>query len=223
MLKKTFCLLFTFLLFLPSMGLAYTFDLEEFSLANFPTGVNQYLYGRPDFPTPADPSVDLQGTYLGTGYKETGDGANITLSVIQDLLDFSGITVNNLNLLGKSDDTNPAITTPSIQLNVDNEAVAGTWIYTPSAGDPSLIDLILVKGSDSFSLHLYNPDTDSGEWNVGYLAENDSGFTPQLSHLSGYLTDYDIPGGVNPIPEPTTMFLLGAGLLAIAGISRKKS
>ena len=40
------------------------------------------------------------------------------------------------------------------------------------------------------------------------------------SSVSGYIVEYEPT--INPVPDPPTMLLLGAGLISVAGIVRKK-
>lgn len=91
----------------------------------------------------------------------------------------------------------------------------GTWTYTPGDGDP-LINYYVAKGSNSFNLFSNDGDPNSGDW---VTPTNPSGQPAGLSHLSFYDTESD--EGPGKVPEPTTMLLLGAGLLAV-GIARRR-
>jgi hypothetical protein len=72
----------------------------------------------------------------------------------------------------------------------------------------------------------YNGDFEL--WYIGdasLYTENDPfvWISPNMHELSHYRTWTTDPlGGVAPVPEPATMFLLGTGLLGIGAVSRKK-
>ncbi len=66
--------------------------------------------------------------------------------------------------------------------------------------------------------------TQSGTFNISLNAGDDAGFyvyTYVNRYGRGRLTIAGIPDGNPQIPEPTTMLLLGLGLMGLAGIRRK--
>ena len=90
----------------------------------------------------------------------------------------------------------------------------GNW--TPAASDP---DNYLSGGDDGVG------DFKIGiAFNLGNLSKNDS-VTFSYAYVLGIDPDDaadNIPGAPAPIPEPTTIFLLGAGLIGLAGIGGRK-
>jgi hypothetical protein len=151
---------------------------------------------------PAD-GYDYGTTDLGAGlgtYKGTGVLPNYGDQTVLNFFKNSGFTGVNevpLTLTGQN-------------------SYAGTW----TSGNPTpsnFVDFIMVKGSTSFSIHLYDPAATSGIWNVGYLANagnGNSGKPPGMSFVRGYSTS-------KPVPEPVTMLLLGFGLVGMAGVRWK--
>jgi hypothetical protein len=94
---------------------------------------------------------------------------------------------------------------------------AGTWDVMNGASNGDYITYLMVKGNTGFSLHEYNPAGQHGTWNTNYLGTNPKGIGYAMSFVRAYDT-----GGTAPVPEPATIMLLGAGLLGLAGVSRKK-
>lgn len=93
----------------------------------------------------------------------------------------------------------------------------GTWTYNPGEGDP-LISFYVAKGGPNFSLFSNDGDANSGDWATPTNPNNNRPYG--LSHLSFY--DTDSGQGPGKVPEPTTMLLLGAGLLAV-GFARRRA
>ena len=87
----------------------------------------------------------------------------------------------------------------------------GTWTYTPGPGDP-LINFFTAKGGNFFNLFSNLGDPNSDDWFTPTNPANGQLFG--LSHLAFY-----DEGRV--VPEPTTLLLLGAALVA-AGVARRR-
>ena len=213
-MKKILALFLWFLFLFPTGVSAFMFGIEDFTLAN---NISAYEFGRENIANDTT-NPDNQGSYLATGYKE--NSMNISDQDILDLLSFAGFGSDiTIQYLGKDETGN--IMVPLSQSG-DGGLVSGTWSYTPTGNNPDSIDLLLVKGSTSFSAHKYDPAANWGEWNVGYLDETGKNelFPPTLSHISVYLSD--LPPDNQPVPEPGTIMLIGIGIAGIAGFNRKK-
>ena len=94
--------------------------------------------------------------------------------------------------------------------NEDDEPIAGTWSIT----SPYALGFYAVKGGSEWGLYYVNPYQSEGFWSTVHL-KNGGGKRPEISHLSGLVT-------ATAVPEPTTILLLGTGLVGFAGAGIRK-
>jgi hypothetical protein len=99
----------------------------------------------------------------------------------------------------------------SVEITVVNDPTLGQYFNWSS--DDGIIEAIIVKGSTDSNLYDYSG---SGPFDFDEFLHaplNSSGKYAGLSHI-------EFKG--SPVPEPTTMLLLGAGLVGLAGFGRKR-
>jgi len=158
-------------------------------------------------------STDFSGYYIGTikGNTDSGNPEPFDF-IIGYYLNDSKYSVTQLKVdspSGNSGSKSSSDTTLTVTWKPDFKS--GTWSLTNAYG----FGFYAVKGGPEFALYFVDPAQSSGNWTTRHLL-NKGGNIPAISHFSGAPTQM-------PVPEPTTLLLLGAGLLGIGFVGRRRS
>ena len=134
-----------------------------------------------------------------------GAGYSLTSLIEGPGVDYNGPNIGSPSALPSSNNANPTFVTnfyaTAVSPAPDNGVNPGefvTLVFTLEAGQTqSLIDSLLASGDLRFGLHVVS----LGDFSEAFVST----------------------GGGSPVPEPTSMLLLGTGLLAAARARRKKT
>ena len=161
---------------------------------------------------------DFAGYYIGTVSGNTDGNANSFETIISYYLGFDSslkhIKVESDDFEGLAEGSHTeGTTTLTVTFDdfKDGEPISGTWSLNNSYG----FGFYAVKGGPEFALYFVDPAQSSGKWTTRHLV-NKGGEQPALSHFSG-------DPNPMPVPEPTTLLLLGAGLLGLGFVGRRRS
>ena len=106
----------------------------------------------------------------------------------------------------------PGTTSGFLTVGYDPGNLTGTW----TLANPYELGFYSVKGANEYAFYYVKPYQQSGNWSTAHLqVPGPSGNIPTISHLSALAE-------TKAVPEPSTLLLLGLGLIGVAGVGRRK-
>ncbi|MDL1979258.1 MAG: PEP-CTERM sorting domain-containing protein [Deltaproteobacteria bacterium] len=157
-----------------------------------------------------DDAGNLYGTYINSGsllFTQRGNNDGNKLEGVEMLVE---------NELGyNADDFDLTVT--SMSYSSDDGGFTGLWNANP---EDTLISFYAVKAGRGYAMYQVYPAEGTGSWSTYDLWVTglyNNGADLEISHYTGYNS---VPA---PVPEPTTILLMGTGLLGLVGYSRKRS
>ena len=121
---------------------------------------------------------------------------------------WNGNIYNNVVTAGSLDNTNAVP-----QLTPNDVSWAMGWNFSMAAGETATIRLVLGDTAPVSGFYLSHTDPETGTVGIDYSPEQSIYFSSTLD-IQG--------GGPAPVPEPSTILLVGTGLIGILGFGRKK-
>ena len=163
--------------------------------------------------TTTDPSL-FSGEYMFTVTDPKNDTVKNMVEVVSAAENWFSTVKNqtvDLEFVFYSKVEKPGTSSTDMVITYLPDYMSGTWTTT----DP--VEFYTVKSSTEFALYWLNGGLSSGLWSSQHLLTN-GGTVPEISHLSTW-NEVDEPA---PVPEPSTLILLGAGLVGLAYARRNR-
>jgi len=165
-------------------------------------------------------SDDYSGYYLGTISGNTDMGQDYPLASIIRYYYFA-MYAEEFEILSafkvESEESSDSFATVGpLTVSWDEDLQSGLWEFDV---DSSLsLGFYTVKGGDAFALYYVDPGQQSGIWTTRHLLVGNARRInhPELSHFTG------VPTTIHAAPEPTTLLLLGFGLLGLGVVARQR-
>jgi hypothetical protein len=181
-------------------------------------------------PLATDITFDIPPEYFATQAADVSPNDNEALINAA----FQGVG-DPFTLLDKTDDPGPGTLFNDVTFELTANGIPGdpegdyTWDLTwAGTGLPLLTDFVFVTkgGTNAYAYYfadvLFPADDLDGGGTFQITYTNTGGKIPELSHASAYArTDGKVPPIV--VPVPATLFLLGIGLVGLAGSRRRNT
>lgn len=163
--------------------------------------------------------ADYSGYYLGTISGNT-NGQDYPLASIISYYYFAmyaeEFDITSAFKVESEEGSDSFATVGPLTVSWDENFKSGMWEF--DADSDMSLGFYTVKGGNDFALYYVDPDQKSGIWTTRHLLVGSERRInhPELSHFTG------VPATIHSTPEPTTLLLLGIGLLGLGVVARQR-